>query len=172
MAIRRAANGSSGPYKSASLSSVLPTKSLYVPLAHTRAPQDPSDAATPDELATIDSAISSLRASLPVLKTRFRLASTKLSALAAAPTSSELSRTVERLRAEIEEKRARLDGLRSGDARPVTREEVQRAEQEYGYWAGRRRARVRAFENLEELFLAGMEREELWERAGIEGDVE
>jgi 26S proteasome regulatory subunit (ATPase 3-interacting protein) len=107
-----------------------------------------------------------------LLKTRFRLASTKLSALAAAPTSSELSRTVERLRAEIEEKRSRLEGLRSGDARPVTREEVQRVEQEYGYWAGRRRARVSAFENLEELFLVGMERGELWERAGIEGDVE
>ena len=77
---------------------------------------------------------------------------------------------VEKQRTENEEKRERLEGYRNGREKMVTKEEKEKVDAEYKYWAAKRQARKRAFDNLEDLFLAGMTREELWERAGIEGE--
>lgn len=132
--------------------------------------QDPDDAATPEELSGMDVTITALRSSISTLRPAVKLAATKLAALASAPTPSELARLVEKQRTENEEKRERLEGYRNGREKMVTKEEKEKVDAEYKYWAAKRQARKRAFDNLEDLFLAGMTREELWERAGIEGE--
>ena len=52
----------------------------------------------------------------------------------------------------------------------LTREELEKAEKEFKYWSARRRGRMEGFKTVEEMFLAGMTKEELWEKAGLEED--
>lgn len=118
----------------------------------------------------MDTSINTLRSTLPGLRSSLKVATTKLATLAAAPSSSDLALLVEKLRVENEGKRERLEGYKSRREKQVTKEEMESVEKEYRYWSGKRLARKRAFDALEDLFLAGMSREELWEKAGIEGE--
>jgi 26S proteasome regulatory subunit (ATPase 3-interacting protein) len=132
--------------------------------------QDPSDAATPEQLAVMDSTISTLRESISSLKSELKSAMATLTTLTSAPTSSELVLRVEKLRKENEKKRERLEGYTSEREKLVTKEETERVDKDFRYWSAKRQARKRAFDELEDIFLAGMSREELWEKAGIEGE--
>lgn len=118
----------------------------------------------------MDTEISTLRDTLSGLRATLKIATTKLATLTAAPTSAELTLLVAKLRVENETKRERLEGYKSGREKLVTKEEMERVDKEYRYWAAKRQARKRAFNALEDVFLAGMSRNELWEKAGIEGD--
>lgn len=55
--------------------------------------------------------------------------------------------------------------------RTVTTEEVEKVEKDLKFWAGKRGSRKKAFGNLEAVLLDGMSRDDVWERAGIEGDT-
>jgi 26S proteasome regulatory subunit (ATPase 3-interacting protein) len=72
--------------------------------------QDPADAASPEELVTMDERIAALRANAPMLKTNLKVVGFKLSTLKSAPTMAELAETVEALRVENKEKSAKLLG--------------------------------------------------------------
>ena len=116
----------------------------------------------------MDTSISILRNSLPGLRSTLKVATTKLATLAAAPSTAELALLVEKLRAENATKRECLEGYTSGREKLVTKEEMETVDREYRHWTARRRARKRAFDDLEDVFLAGMSRDELWEKAGVE----
>lgn len=172
MGTRKEVSGCSGHYRFADISSprvndmfsFLRLRDLWNLI------QDPGDAATPEQLAVMDTAISSLRESISSLKAELKGTTAKLAALTAAPTSSELALHAEKLREENEKKKELLEGFTSGREKLVTKEETERIDKEFRYWSAKRQARRRAFDDLEDIFLAGMSREELWEKAGIEGE--
>ncbi|TVY23764.1 Homologous-pairing protein [Lachnellula hyalina] len=136
--------------------------------------QDPADSATPEELTAMDTTISTLReTTLPPLKTKTKVLTSKLSNILSAPTTADLSIIVSNLRASNAEKRERVQGFKDGGVKMVTKEESGRVEKESKYWALKRRVRKECFLTLEAMFLEGMPRDEVWERAGIEdGDAE
>lgn len=142
----------------------------YARLTMIRLQKDPSDAATPEELSAMDLEITTLHSRLTDLKSTLKIATSKLATLTAAPTSSELALQVKKLRTDNEKKRETLEGYQGGLVKLVTTEETEKVDKEFRYWAAKRRARKVAFDGLEDLFLVAMSREELWERAGIEGE--
>ena len=119
----------------------------------------------------MDVSITTLKDSLPSLKSTLKLLTTKLTTLRSAPTTSELAAMVSKLREENKAKGEKLNGFKDGSVKMVTREEVERVDREFRYWGQKRGARKNAFGNLEGVLLEGMSREEVWERAGVEGDV-
>lgn len=50
----------------------------------------------------------------------------------------------------------------------MTKEESEKVEREFRYWGARKKARKVAYLNLEDVLCAGMTRDEIWEKAGIE----
>ena len=78
---------------------------------------------------------------------------------------------VSELQEQNKAKGEKLAGFRDGSVKMVTREEVERVDRELKYWVGMKGIRRNAFGNLEAVLLEGMSREEVWERAGVEGDV-
>ncbi|KAG4429210.1 hypothetical protein IFR05_015302 [Cadophora sp. M221] len=133
--------------------------------------QDPADSASPEELAAMDTSITTLRDTIPSLKATLKTHTTKLTALCSAPTTFELASDVERIRSENQTKSEKLRGLKEGIVKTVTTEEVEKVEKDLKYWGGKRLVRKRAFENLEGVLRDGMTKEDIWEKAGIEGDV-
>tara|TARA_R110002060_G_scaffold62119_2_gene71537 strand:- start:98 stop:568 length:471 start_codon:yes stop_codon:yes gene_type:complete len=134
-------------------------------------PQDPADAASPEELAAMDNAITTLRDTLPILKSTLKAQTIKLSTLHKAPTTVEIAATVDRIRLENQAKSEKLRGFKEGSIKTVTREEVEKVEKDLKHWGAKNLARKKAFENLEAVLLDGMSREDIWEKAGIEGGV-
>ena len=133
--------------------------------------QDPADAASPEELAAMDNAITTLRDTIPTLKSTLKTQTAKLNTLHKAPTTIELAATVDRIRLENQAKSEKLRDFKKGSIKTVTREEVEKVEKDLKHWAVKNLARKKAFENLEAVLLDGMSREDIWEKAGIEGDV-
>jgi 26S proteasome regulatory subunit (ATPase 3-interacting protein) len=87
---------------------------LTVPptLTSTFHPQDPSQTATPEELSTLDTSISTLReTTLPSLRTQLKTLTTKLQAIRAEPATCDLRVLVDELSAENARKRGRLEEL-------------------------------------------------------------
>jgi 26S proteasome regulatory subunit (ATPase 3-interacting protein) len=119
----------------------------------------------------MDTSIATLKDSLPTLKSTLKHLTTKLTTLRSAPTTSELSTMVTKLLEENKAKGEKSNGFKDGSVKMVTREEVERVDREFRYWGQKRGARKNAFGNLEGVLLEGMSREEVWERAGVEGDV-
>lgn len=122
----------------------------------------------------MDTTISTLRElTLPPLKTKSKALTSKLSTILSAPTTADLNILVANLQASNAEKREKVQGFRDRGVEMVTREESERVEREARYWAAKRRVRRECFLSIEALFLEGMPRDEVWERAGIEdGDAE
>ncbi|KAH9222245.1 Tat binding protein 1-interacting protein-domain-containing protein [Leptodontidium sp. 2 PMI_412] len=133
--------------------------------------QDPADSASPEELAAMDISITTLRDTIPSLKSTLKTHTIKLSTLRSAPTTFELASDVERIRSENQAKSEKLRGLKEGIVKTVTTEEVEKVEKDLMYWGNKRLIRRRAFENLEGVLRDGMSKEDIWEKAGIEGDV-
>jgi 26S proteasome regulatory subunit (ATPase 3-interacting protein) len=119
----------------------------------------------------MDVSITTLKESLPSLKSTLKHLTTKLTTLRSAPTTSKLSTMVTKLREENKAKGEKLSGYRDGSVKMVTREEAERVDREFRCWGQKRGARKNAFGNLEGILLEGMSREEVWERAGVEGDA-
>lgn len=83
----------------------------------------------------------------------------------------ELKDRIGRLEEEKREKEERLRVLREGKE-VVRKEEVERVERDFAYWGKMKGVRKRGFEGVEGMLLEGMSREDVWEKAGIEGDGE
>lgn len=134
--------------------------------------QDSFDAASPEELTTMDSLITALKESLPVLRSTYKTLTTNLTTLQKAPTTSELSTLISSLQASNAAKKEKLEGFKSGEVKIVTKEELEKVEKEFKYWAKKRGDRKKAFQGVEDILLQGeMSREDIWEKAGIEEDL-
>ncbi|CZR57628.1 uncharacterized protein PAC_07517 [Phialocephala subalpina] len=117
--------------------------------------QDPSDAASPEELATMDTLITTLKESMPTLRTTFKTITTNLTTLQKAPTTSELSSIISSLQTSNAAKKEKLEGFKSGAVKIVTKQELEKVEKEYKYWAKKRVDRKKAFQGVEDLLLQG-----------------
>jgi 26S proteasome regulatory subunit (ATPase 3-interacting protein) len=133
-------------------------------------PQDPADAATPEELAGMDTTITSLRNTIPPKKAELKVLTAKLNMVMSAPTTGELACMIERLRGENEARKEKLGAFKEAKVKQVSKEDVERVEREFRYWGIKRKARKEAFLGLEGMLLVGMTKEEIWERAGIESE--
>jgi 26S proteasome regulatory subunit (ATPase 3-interacting protein) len=120
----------------------------------------------------MDTQISELRLALPVLKSSLKLATSKINTILDAPTSTQLASTIESLQEENEKKKRKLEGFRTGEVKQISKEEMDKVDKEYKYWANKSKARKKAFQGVEDILLSHFSREELWEKAGIEGDDE
>lgn len=157
------------PIQVSALSS--PSHSYLVTQSNT--PQDPSDAASPEELVAMDTQINHLRENNPTLKTTLKHLTSKLNNLKSAPTTTELSSIVCELQVSLKEKKEKLEGYKSGTVKMITKEELDKTEKEWKYWSQKRMMRKKAFKELEGDLLDAMEgltREDLWDKAGIEED--
>jgi hypothetical protein len=117
----------------------------------------------------MDTAITTLReTTLPPLKVNLKSLSSKLSIILSAPTTTDLNILVSNLQASNAEKREKIKAFKDNGVKMVTKEESEKVEKEFKYWAARKKARKVAYLNLEDVLRGGMSREEIWEKAGIE----
>ncbi|KAH8819719.1 Tat binding protein 1-interacting protein-domain-containing protein [Xylogone sp. PMI_703] len=134
--------------------------------------QDPTTSSTPADLTALDTTITTLRETIPLLKAQQKDLNARLQTLRSAPTTSELRALVETLRSQRQEKTTRLAALKNGSVEKVSKEEMERIGREWKFWDRAARIRRKCFLELEDTLVeAGMGREELWEKAGVE-DVE
>jgi 26S proteasome regulatory subunit, ATPase 3, interacting protein len=127
-------------------------------------PQDPKDSATPEELASLDTSIASLREVIPSLKTSLKVKSNSLATLRSEPITQALQVAVDNLEKERDENEARLKVLRSGSVKPMSKEEKERVEAEHKKWAKKALMRKRMWKEAEGTLLEAMTREELYVR--------
>lgn len=117
----------------------------------------------------MDSKIENLRETLPLLRARQKDLRAKLSDLRSMPTTLELRDLIHKLSTQRQEKEAQLDALRNGKVQRVSKEEMEKAEREWKIWDRTAKVRRKCFLELEATLLeAGISKDELWERAGIE----
>ncbi|KAM0187571.1 hypothetical protein ACHAPC_003924 [Botrytis cinerea] len=133
--------------------------------------QDPNSSLSPEQLAEMDSQIQDLHGRLPELKMDGRRLNLQLAGMKKEMGVLELKDRIERLEEKKREKEERLGVLREGKE-VVRKEEVERVERDFAYWGKMRGVRKRGFEGVEGMLLEGMSREDIWEKAGIEGDGE
>jgi hypothetical protein len=132
---------------------------VLTPDAHS---QDQKDECTNEELATLDSAIAAFREAIPLLKAELKSKSTFLATLQEAPTTEALQEAVEGLESKKAAMEARLQVLRSGNVKPVSQEERERAEVEFKKWARKAAIRKKCWKEAEAALLEGLTREELY----------
>jgi 26S proteasome regulatory subunit, ATPase 3, interacting protein len=119
----------------------------------------------------MDETITTLKSTIPTLKTTQRNLTTKLNALLSAPTTASLHMLITTLTESNKLKAEKLKGFREGSAKMVTKEEVAKVDRELKEWGIKRKKRMDAFRGLEDACLQGpWTREELWEKAGLEED--
>ncbi|QSZ28596.1 hypothetical protein DSL72_003095 [Monilinia vaccinii-corymbosi] len=132
--------------------------------------QDPSSSLSPEDLANMDTEIEDLRARMPELKMEVKKVGLKLAGLKSEMGVSELNERIEKLEEGKREKEARLRALEDGGTQVVKKEEVDRVGREFTYWSKMRAIRKKGFLAVEGMLLEGMSREDIWEKAGLEGD--
>ncbi|KAK5200929.1 hypothetical protein LTR16_004383, partial [Cryomyces antarcticus] len=103
---------------------------------------NPSDAATPEDLAATDASIARLRDSTTTLRTTEKALRASLAAMNATLSTSDLRVAVQALEAEKEATLARLLSLRSGSIKPVSAEERAGVEKEWKTWEKREKVRA------------------------------
>lgn len=110
--------------------------------------QDPADAATPEELAAIDTTIAALKEETTRLRTEANGLKSTLSSFNATLSTSDLRAAVASLEAEHVEITTRLEKLRKGDVRPISAEEKNEVDKEEKEWDGIARKRKRIVEEM------------------------
>ncbi|KAL3426119.1 hypothetical protein PVAG01_02910 [Phlyctema vagabunda] len=126
--------------------------------------QNAEDAAKPEELAVLDTTISKLRESIPVLKSTSKNLTTQLQALKAMPTISELRSRLHALEADRTAKQDKLQAFREGKVQKIETAEMERVEAQWTYWSRKAAVRKRCFEDIEYELLAGMSKEDIWDK--------
>lgn len=119
----------------------------------------------------MDTEIEELRAKMPELKMEVKRVGIQLAGLKSEIGVAELREKIERLEEAKRVKEERLRGLREGGTEVVTSEEVDRVGKEWSYWGRMRGVRMKGFKAIEGMLLEGLERDDIWERAGIEEDA-
>ncbi|KAI9787685.1 MAG: hypothetical protein M1839_000216 [Geoglossum umbratile] len=136
--------------------------------------QDPKDAATPEELVAMDKETEVLREEISALKTKQKALQLTLANLRSTPTTANLRESTDILVAEISELRSRLVPLRSGKMSPVSAEEKAAIDRGCADAERKSTLRKKIFKNLWEMTCdnlpEGTNKDELWERLGIEDD--
>lgn len=92
--------------------------------------QSPLSSSTPEDLVAIDTETAALRAETTSLTVEAKTLRCTLSSLDATLSTSDLRTAVATLAAEKAEVTARLEGLRGGTVKPVSREEKEKVERE------------------------------------------
>jgi 26S proteasome regulatory subunit, ATPase 3, interacting protein len=117
---------------------------LSLPQTDNNAPQDPSASLSPEELAALDTRLSTLRTETANLTAHAKSLRSTLSTLNLTLSTNDLRAAVDGLDSERAEILGRLKKLRSGDVKPVTREERLQVERDEKKWEGieRRRAKI------------------------------
>jgi 26S proteasome regulatory subunit (ATPase 3-interacting protein) len=118
----------------------------------------------------MDEAITSLQTTNPALKSTLKVSMSKLQTLESAPGVGALKAMIQNVQKENAEKAKKLNALNNGEVKQVSREEIETVEKEFKYWASKRLIRRNAFQGLEEVLREAMSKEEIWEKAGIEGE--
>lgn len=148
---------------------VLSFSSYQHPLLTTR--QDAADTLSPEQLASMDEQINTLKSSIPSLKTTQRNLTLKLNTLLSAPTTAALHTLISSIQQENKLKAEKLREFKEGAVKMVTKEEVSKVGREVKEWAVKRKKRMDAFKGLEAMLMQGpWSKEELWEKAGVEED--
>ncbi|PVI06967.1 TBPIP-domain-containing protein [Periconia macrospinosa] len=135
-------------------------------------PQNPDDALTPEQITTIDSTISNLQATTANLQATAKTLRSTLSALNSTLSTADLITNVQALDAEKQEMSGRLETLRAGKAKKVTKKE--RDEVEKGWKAAglakRRREKIASemWKLIEDLLESSEQRDELREQLGLD----
>ncbi|KAI9783639.1 MAG: hypothetical protein M1835_003764 [Candelina submexicana] len=136
--------------------------------------QDPNEAASPEELATMDVEISTLKEETTTLKADEKALRSTLSTLKTTMSTHDLREAVHALELELKTIEARLSPLRSGNVVPVSAEERALVEKEWREVKRvvevRRKGCMSLWADLSEQLPEGTTREELWERLGLEND--
>ncbi|KAG0647292.1 Meiotic expression up-regulated 13 [Hyphodiscus hymeniophilus] len=134
-------------------------------------PQNASDTATPEELATMECTIAELKASNPILQKELKAQSSKLAMMKAAPTIAQLQDMVDALRVENAAKANKLAEFKSGKVKMPSKEEMVAVERAHRFWSRVKKARKAAYGELEySLMENGKSREDIREECGVEGD--
>jgi 26S proteasome regulatory subunit (ATPase 3-interacting protein) len=119
----------------------------------------------------MEETITTLKSTLPTLKTTQRNLTTKLNGLLSTPTTASLHTLITTLTESNKLKAEKLKESREGGVKMVTKEEVAKVDRELREWGIKRKKRMDAFRGLEDACLQGpWTREELWEKAGLEED--
>ncbi|PMD67101.1 TBPIP-domain-containing protein [Hyaloscypha bicolor E] len=130
-----------------------------------------SDTLSPEQLASMDEQINTLKSSIPSLKTTQRNLTLKLNTLLSAPTTAALHTLISSIQQENKLKAEKLREFKEGAVKMVTKEEVSKVGREVKEWAVKRKKRMDAFKGLEAMLMQGpWSKEELWEKAGVEED--
>ncbi|KAH8779330.1 Tat binding protein 1-interacting [Hyaloscypha finlandica] len=133
--------------------------------------QDAADTLSPEQLASMDEQINTLKSSIPSLKTTQRNLTLKLNTLLSAPTTAALHTLISSIQQEKKLKAEKLREFTEGAVKMVTKEEVSKVGREVKEWAVKRKKRMDAFKGLEAMLMQGpWSKEELWEKAGVEED--
>ncbi|KAL6709535.1 hypothetical protein ACN47E_001470 [Coniothyrium glycines] len=106
--------------------------------------QDANDSCTPEELAALDDEIISLRTQTANLQATAKTLRADLASLNSTLSTTDLLSAVQALEPEKAELTARLEALRAGKAKKVTKEEREAIDAEAKKWqlAARRRAKI------------------------------
>jgi 26S proteasome regulatory subunit (ATPase 3-interacting protein) len=124
--------------------------------------QDPKDDASPEELAGLDISIVTAREAIPVLKSTLKSKTATLTTLRSAPTTEALRESILELEKQKAEMESRLHVLKSGNLKPVSKEDKERVEAEFRRWAKKSADRYRIWKEAEGTLLEAMSREELY----------
>lgn len=106
--------------------------------------QDPSDSASPADLTAMDAQIAGLRDETATINASLKSLRSTLSSLESTMSTADLRAAVAAMENEKEEVRKRLDSLRSGDVKPVRKEEKEAVDRELAKWEriASKRARI------------------------------
>jgi len=144
---------------------------LFLPTSLLTTRQDAADTLSPEQLASMDEQINTLKSSIPSLKTTQRNLTLKLNTLLSAPTTAALHTLISSIQQENKLKAEKLREFTEGAVKMVTKEEVSKVGREVKEWAVKRKKRMDAFKGLEAMLMQGpWSKEELWEKAGLEED--
>ncbi|KAF6241155.1 hypothetical protein HO173_000949 [Letharia columbiana] len=136
--------------------------------------QDPDDAMSLEDLATMDKEIADLRATIATAKANEKLMRANLVSVNATLSTVELRSSVSLLELEKKEIIARLGPLRSGNVKPVLPEEKEAVDKAWREWSRKASSRRKICMELWAISTEEMEpgktRKELWEELGLEGD--
>ncbi|KAF2641413.1 TBPIP-domain-containing protein [Massarina eburnea CBS 473.64] len=134
--------------------------------------QDPDDAYTPEKLATLDTTISELRTDTATLTATAKALRSSLSSLNSTLSTADLIANVQALEAEKNEILYRLETLKAGKVKKVTRKERDEVEKEWktATTASKRRVKIAVdmWKLIEDMVDGKEKREELREALGLD----
>ncbi|MCJ1362231.1 hypothetical protein MMC16_001333 [Acarospora aff. strigata] len=136
--------------------------------------QDPSDVASPEEIAAIDREIETTREQIGAGRATERLLKANLATLNATLSTEDLCVAITALEVEREAILERLVPLRSGSVKPLSLEEKTHVDHAWTEWQKkwnvRRKIAMEVWAHVTEVLPEGTTKEELWESLGLELD--